>query len=124
MDLGARIGWGIIIYSIPFLVNQGMYLFGFQATPQYFLYLLVLALVCIWAGSQLKFRQWTDILPYSIGWALITIAFDALYVVPSAGWGWYESWPTWLLYLIIVIVPLLSVHLKRKAPAPSGAWES
>jgi hypothetical protein len=125
MDLGARIGWGIVIYAVTYLAAGGTGIYGWpQGIEGYLSSLLVLILVALWGGFQLKFRGWKDILPYSIGWALIAVAFDALYVVPFQGWGWYGEWMPWIKYALIVLAPLLSVYLKKRAPAPGGAWES
>jgi hypothetical protein len=124
MDLGARIGWGIVIYAVVFLVWTGTGIYGFtQGVEPYIAELLALIIVCLWAGSELKFRTWKDIFPYSFGWAVIAVALDALYVVPLQGWGWYEQWATWISYALIALLPLLSVYLRKKTSS-HGPWES
>lgn len=125
MGLGARIGWGIVIYSVVFLAWAGMGIYGLtQGAAPYFLEFVVLIVVCLWAGSELKFRNWGDILPYSVGWACIVAALDALYVVPLQGWGWYEQWTPWATYLLVIVVPLLSTRLRKRSGAAHGIWES
>ncbi|MDR3571413.1 MAG: hypothetical protein P4L81_04420 [Candidatus Pacebacteria bacterium] len=125
MDLGRRIGWGVAIYAIVFLVWAGNSIYGWMNNfGAYLFYFLVLLIACLWAGSQLKFRNWKDMLPYSIGWAVIAAALDGIYVVPLQGWGWYQQWQAWSLYVLIVLLPLLSSHLRKSAAAPSGPWES
>ena len=125
MDLGARIGWGIVIYAVAFLAWAGVNIYGFtQGSDAYLAELLALVIVCLWAGSELKFRSWKDIFPYSFGWALIFAALDALFVVPMQGWGWYGHWTTWILYAAVVLLPLLSIYLRTKAPASHRSWES
>lgn len=124
MDLGSRIGWGIVIYAVVFLASAGMTLYGWTSgVAPYLVELLVLAAVCVWAGSELKFRSWKDILPYSIGWAIIAVALDALYAVPLQGWDWFGQWTTWASYLLVALLPLLASFLKRNL-TPHGVWES
>lgn len=125
MDLAARIGWGIVIYAVAFLAWSGMGIYGWtQGALPYLVELLVLLLVCTWAGSALKFNNWVDILPYSIGWAVIAAALDSLYVVPFQNWGWYQEWSPWIFYLLIVFLPLLAVLLRKNALPRHRPWES
>lgn len=125
MDLGARIGWGIVIYAIVFLVWAGTGIYGWtQGGATYAAQLIALTVVCTWAGSQLKFRQWKDIVPYSIGWAIIFVALDSIFVVPLQGWGWYGEWWAWTTYVLVAVLPLLAPRLRRKTPTPHGPWES
>lgn len=125
MDLGARIGWGIVIYAVVFLSWAGMGIYGqTQWAELYLVELLALLVVCLWAGSELKFRSWQDIAPYSIGWAIIFAALDSLFVVPLQGWGWYGQWTTWIVYALVVLVPLLSIRLRKKIATAHGPWET
>lgn len=124
MGLGDRIGWGIVIYAMVFLTWAGVSVYGWTSGigPR-IAEVAMLIFVCLWAGSQLKFRTWVDILPYSFGWAAIAAALDALLVVPLTGWGWYEMWPTWVGYALVVILPLFAPML-RMQKVPHGVWES
>lgn len=125
MDLDARIGWGIVIYAVAFLIWSGMGIYGItQGVLPYFIELIVLAIVCASAGSALKFKSWADILPYSIGWAVIAAALDSLYVVPFQTWGWYQELSPWIFYLLIVYLPLLSVFFRRNSVPQHRPWES
>lgn len=125
MDLRARVGWGIVIYAVAFLAWAGMGIYGWaEGTLSYFLELVVLAAVCIWAGYELKFQAWKDILPYSIGWALIAAAFSALFTAPLEGWSWYGQWSTWALYLLITLLPLFSIFFREQPAASERIWES
>lgn len=124
MDLGARIGWGVIIYAIVFLMTSGMSLYGWYGFFPSLAGLFVLLVVCVWAGLELKFRAWSDILPYSIGWALIAMALDAIFAVPSEGWGLYTQWSAWAGYALVALLPLLAIFLRRKPAAAHGPWES
>jgi len=124
MDLGARIGWGVVIYAVFFLAWSATKLYGWtQGVGPALFELLVLLIVCLWAGSQLKFHTWTDIVPYSIGWAVIAVALDGIYAVPIFGWGWYGQWESWIGYALIILFPLL-VSFFRRSPSAHGAWES
>ena len=125
MDLGARIGWGIVIYAIAFLTWSGMAIYGWTHGPwPYLAELVILAIVCSWAGLQLKFKAWPDILSYSIGWAVIAAALDSLYVVPVQTWSWYQELSPWIFYLLIIFLPLLSVLLRRSSVPGHRPWES
>ena len=125
MDLDARIGWGIVIYAVAYLAWSGMSIYGWtQGALPYLVELLILAVVCAWAGSALKFRTWADILPYSIGWAVIAAALDSLYVVPFQSWGWYQELSPWIFYLLIVFLPLLSIFFRNSSTPRHRPWES
>lgn len=125
MDLGARIGWGIVIYAIAFLAWAGLAIYGWtNGVGPDLVELFVLLIVCVWAGSQLKFRAWKDILPYSIGWAVIFAALDSVFIVPLQSWTWFAGWMAWLTYLLVALLPLFSVYLRKKVTALHGPWES
>lgn len=124
MDLGERIGWGIVIYAIVFLASSGMALYGLSGLPAVALGILALLVVCVWAGYSLRFHSWTDILPYSIGWAAIAIGLDAIFAVPQYGWDLYSQWTAWASYLLVALLPLLAVFLKKTAATPRGSWET
>lgn len=124
MQLGTRVGWGVVIYAILFLVTSTMAVYGWSGLVPSLAGLLVLLIVCVWAGWQLKFHAWTDILSYSIGWAIIALALDAVVAVPDQGWGLYSEWTAWAGYLLIVLLPLLSVPLRRRVANVHGPWES
>ncbi|HTR19090.1 MAG TPA: hypothetical protein VMH91_03915 [Candidatus Paceibacterota bacterium] len=124
MKLGALLGWGVVIYAILSLVWSGMTEYGWTDGVLPFLgEVVTLLVVCMWAGSALKFRSWKDVLPYSIGWALIAAALDAVFIVPLNGLAVFTDVSTWGGYLLIALVPLLSTTLLRHY-APHGAWES
>jgi hypothetical protein len=125
MDLGARIGWGIVIYAIAFLAWAGMAIYGWtNGIGPDLVEFVVLLVVCIWAGSQLRSRTWKDILPYSIGWAVIFAALDSVFIVPLQSWAWFGGWMTWLTYLLVALFPLLCVYLRNRSSVPHGPWES
>ena len=124
MELGDRIGWGVVIYAVVFLMGAALHVYDVISLPMVLLCeLAALVVVCIWAGTQLKFPLWKDILPYSIGWAIICIALDAIFQVPLEGWGFYAQWTSWIVYALVALLPLLSTFLRRK-PAPHGPWET
>lgn len=118
------LGWGIVIYAIISLVWTGLMEYGWtDGFLPLIAEIVTLFVVCLCAGSSLKFRTWKDILPYSIGWALIAAALDAVFVVPVSGWGFFADWNVWGGYALIAIIPLFSTMLLRRY-APHGVWES
>jgi hypothetical protein len=124
MRLSSLLGWGITIYAILSLVWSGMIEYGWtQGALPFLAQLAALLIVCVYAGSALKFRTWKDILPYSIGWALITAVLDAIFATPVSGWGFFADWSVWGGYALIALIPLLATMLLRRY-APHGAWET
>lgn len=109
MKFGTLLGWGVVIYAVVALVSTGTLIYGyagslFASAAQ----LLVLVATAWVAGRSLRHSSWKDVLPYSVGWALIAAVLDALYVVPITGWGLYTAWQQWVGYGLIVVVPLIA----------------
>ena len=113
MKYGSLIGWGIVIYSIIFLVWYGLLLHGITGTFARVLLLLTLIVVATIAGRSLRFNSPKDILPYSLCWMIIVALLDAAYSVPSAGWQLYGDWNVWVGYALVVVVPLLAPYTRR-----------
>jgi hypothetical protein len=111
---GKLLGWGIVIYAIMALAWSGLVIYGFAGTlAARLLELLVLAVVATIAGRSLPFHSWTDILPYSIFWAIEAVFLDAILNVPYAGWGMYADWNVWLGYALVAAIPLLAPRTRR-----------
>ena len=124
MRLGALLGWGIVIYAVVSLALSIMGAYGWtQGALSQGIAILVLLIVCVVAGTRLKFHTWKDILPYSIGWALVAAAFDAVFAAASGNWGMFLQWSTWINYVLVALFPLCAVFFVREH-APSGAWET
>jgi hypothetical protein len=124
MRFGSLFGWGIVIYAVVSLAWSGLVLHGLTAgiAPR-IIECMVLLIVCLIAGNALKFRSWKDILPYSIGWAIVAALLDIIYGVPFSGWSLYSEWSVWAGYALVVVLPLFA-PLTRVHAEPSGAWES
>lgn len=115
---GKLAGWGIAIYAVMYFIWSMFVLHGFAAgiLPRIVL-LVALVVVAGIAGRSLRLGKWEDILPYTFGWTLIAIVFDALTVVPAAGWGIYTDWNIWVGYALLLFVPLLAPLTSRR-PEP------
>jgi len=123
MKVGALFGWGIVIYALLSLVWSGMNVYGWvEGALPLVAEIITLVIVCMWAGSSLKFQTWKDILPYSIGWALIAALLDAIFIVPIAGWNYFSDVSVWGGYFLIALIPLFSTFLLRRY-VPHGVWE-
>ncbi len=114
MKYGALLGWGIVIYAIMSLLWSGLVIYGIAATPaSLFIRLCALILLATIAGRSLRFHLWKDILPYSIFWAIMMAALDAVYTVPFSGWAMYQDWYLWVGYGLVAAVPLLAPLLHQ-----------
>jgi hypothetical protein len=124
MRFGVLFGWGITIYAIFFLVWSALNVYGVsQGAAADVIEILTLLAVCVIAGSSLKFRTWKDILPYSIGWAIIAALLDAFFAAPSGNWSLFTGWSPWIAYGLVALLPLLAVFfIKRETHR--GAWET
>jgi hypothetical protein len=124
MRLGALFGWGIVIFAVSALANDIMVAYGLVQDPYNPLVnILILFMLCIIAASSLKDRKWSDILPYSIGWALVSLAISALFIAPSGNWNELSGMNAWALYACIVIFPLFAVFFRNHA-RHAGFWET
>jgi len=118
VNYGKLLGWGIVIYAIIALAWSGLALYGLSGTlAARLLELVVLIVVATLAGRSLRLHSWTDILPYSLFWAVEAAVLDIVYNVPSAGWGMYSDWNLWLGYALVVIVPLLAPKTRMTTEA-------
>lgn len=109
MKFGALLGWGIVIYAVMSLLWSGLVIYGVSSgLLSLFFRVCVLILVTSIAGHSLHFYSWKDILPYSIFWAIMMGALDAVYTVPFSGWSIYGDWYLWVGYGLVALVPLLT----------------
>lgn len=119
MKFGALFGWGVVIYAVMFLVWSGFVTYGFiDGLAPKITSLIVLIGVTIIAGQSLRFTSWSDILPYSISWAVIMILLDGVFSVPYSGFSLYLDPNVWFGYAIVVIAPLFSSHLRLDRHSP------
>lgn len=121
MKYNLLFGWGIIIYAIMFLVWSGFVTYGFieGLTPK-IATLLVLIGVTALAGQSLRYRSWTDILPYSLGWVVIMAILDGIFSVPYSGFSLYLDPNIWFGYAVVAIVPLISPYLRLNRTSGSS----
>lgn len=109
MKYGLLFGWGIVIYSILFLLWSVFIAYGFvEGAFPILIALFTLIVLAIIAGRSLHLSSWVDILPYSFSWALIIAFFDVILTVPFSGWQIFSEWNVWAGYLLVAIVPLVS----------------
>ena len=109
MRYAVMLGWGIVIYAVMFLLWTSLVTYELSTGPLSAIIRIVgLIAVTAIAGRALRMHSWADILPYSIGWAIMVGTFDALLVVPFSGWQIYSDWNVLFGYALVVIVPLFS----------------
>jgi len=122
--LKGAIGWGIVIYAVMYLVWSGLVIYGLSlGILSLVLRIFTLAVITTIAGRSLRLASWKDIIPYSVGWAIVAIILDLVFLVPFSGLALYASWSVWVGYALVAIIPLLtSIWRRRAAPAPSRAF--
>jgi hypothetical protein len=124
MRLGVLFGWGIVIYAVFFLAWSAINAYAVpQGAASDIMEIFILLVVCVLAGSSLRFRTWKDILPYSVGWAVIAAALDAFFAVPGGNWSLFSEPVTWIAYGLVAVLPLLAVFFV-KHDAHGRAWET
>jgi hypothetical protein len=112
------LGWGVVIYAVMYLLWSGLVIYGFAAGySSLVLRLIALAAVTIIAGRSLHLSNRMDLIPYAIGWAIVAIALDTIFLVPFSGWVLFASWSVWVGYALIAVLPTVFVFLNvRKHP--------
>lgn len=109
MDYGQLVGRGIVIYAMVFLVWNGLLTYGIvDGYLPIILNLIALIVITLGAGRALRLPRWPDILPYSIGWAVIVAILDGVFAVPFSGWQIYIDWHVLLGYALVIVVPLFA----------------
>jgi hypothetical protein len=102
------IALGIAIYAVMYLVWSGLVIYGLSAGyASLALRLAVLFGLTSIAAQSLHYSRWNDLLPHTIGWAVVAIVLDAIFLVPFSGWELYSSWSVWVGYMLIVLFPLI-----------------
>ncbi len=115
------LGWGIAIYAIMYLVWSGLVIYGFDAgIPSLIVRLGVLAMVTSIAARSLRVISWADLLPYTIGWALVAILCDIVFLIPFSGWSLFAGWSVWVGYFLVAIIPLLTSMIKLPNRRPTS----
>ena len=109
MRYGELLGWGIVIYAVVFLAWTGFLTYGIVEgyLPIVFNFAVLVGVTFV-AGKAVRLPRWSDILPYSVGWALIVWLFDVVLSVPFAGWQMFYDWHVWAGYALVVAVPLFA----------------
>ena len=107
------LSWGIVIYAIMSLVWTGIVTYGLAGTlPSRLVVFGALIAVTLVAGRSLRMHSWVDVLPYSIGWVGMMIAFDSIFTAPLSGFQSFADPNLWLGYLIVGAVPLLAPYTR------------
>jgi len=97
------------MYAVMFLLWSAFTRLDFTAGPAPTLIsLAILIVIAILAGRLLHYSSWKDILPYSLGWAIIVAVLDALLTVPFTGWQIFLQPSVLIGYALIILVPLLA----------------
>lgn len=110
----ALFGWGIVIYAVLYLVWSGLVIHGLSG--MFFSRIVVIvSLITLASIATKSLRLFTerDVLPYAIGWVVIAGVMDAIFAVPSAGWGMYSDWNLWVGYMLLFVVPLVVTAVTR-----------
>ena len=111
MKYTSLLGWGIVIYAVMFLTWTAFIAYGFtQGLLPRIIAFLILVAAAVVAGRSLHFTSWRDVLPYSIGWAIIIAILEALIAVPSTGWQVFADPVAWLGYALVILAPLLALE--------------
>ncbi|HVU75438.1 MAG TPA: hypothetical protein VHD38_01195 [Candidatus Paceibacterota bacterium] len=110
----SRLVWGVVIYSMMYLLWSGFLIYGFTGAPSRIIGLVALVILSIIAGRALRLSTWKDVLPYSIAWAVLIGIFDAVFSVPYTGWYLYTDWSLWVGYGLVVVVPLLAPYTRGR----------
>lgn len=120
MKWGPLVGWGIVIYAIGLLTWVGLinWNIGEVAGARELVYLAV-GITALIAARSLRFATRRDILPYSAFWVAEMILLDALYVVPKYGLAVYQDPGAWVVYGIVLLVPLLAPNFRRTYDLPA-----
>lgn len=119
MRWGPLVGWGVVTYAIGALVWLGFNIWKYADVPgSHAAVYLAVALTALVAGRSLRFASWKDIFPYSLAWAIEFVLLDALYNVPLYGWSIYHDPEAWIVYGIVLLVPLLAPSFRRVPEPP------
>lgn len=124
MEFGKLFGWGVVLYALLFLLWSFFAVYGFAnsaaARPIAFLVLLIAAFI---AGRSLHMSSWKDIVPYSLGWALIMAILDAAFSVPLRAWHVFSEPSVWVGVALVILTPLLAAQRLHVADRVSK-WET
>lgn len=114
------LGWGVVVYAVMYLLWSGMAIHSL--TTGYVslaVRLAALVLVTTIAARALRATSRMDVAPYSICWALVAAALDAVIHVPFTGYTLYFEWSVWAGYALVAIVPLLTYWNFKAIPRPA-----
>lgn len=110
-----------MIYALMFLLWSGFVTYGFiEGLLPRAAALAALIVIGILAGDSLRLLSWRDVLPYSVCWALMTAALDAVFSVPLAGWSMFFDWSVWLGYSLVALAPLLAPLVRARFFRPTA----
>lgn len=112
--IAKAVGWGFLIYAVMYLVWSGLVIYGLSlGYVSLIIRLLVLFVITTIAARAMRLSNWRDVLPFSIGWALVAATLDALYLVPFSGWALYSSLSVWIGYALVAVLPIFGLSMRR-----------
>ncbi|HWO07187.1 MAG TPA: hypothetical protein VNM40_01230 [Candidatus Paceibacterota bacterium] len=111
------LGWGVVIYAVMYLLWSGLVIYGLAfGLVALAIRIAVLASVTTIAARSLRATTRMDVAPYSISWAVVAAALDAIVLVPFSGWGLYSEWSVWAGYALVALIPLATFWNPKIAP--------
>jgi len=118
-------GWGAGIYAAMFLLWSIFIKYGFvEGLLPNAISIVVLSVIVALAARSLHFTSWKDLLPYSIGWAVVVFVLDVLITVPFTGWAIFVHPRVIIGYALIIILPLLFFERTPEVPPEIKRFES
>ena len=124
MRIAPILGWGFVIYAVPYLVWTILSTHGMTVgTIPVFIQLCALAFTTLVAGSALRLRAWQDILPYSVSWMLMFVIFAVLTTPLPETAAHQGMLGSWVQYALVALAPLFApmIHFESFS---IGKWES
>jgi hypothetical protein len=110
------IGWGVVVYAIMFLLWSGFVQYGFlEGVTPHIIAMAVLIGTLTLITRVLRPPSVEVILPYAVGWVLVSVFLDVVFSLPYAGWELFADWSVLIGYALIFIVPIVVVSHRTKA---------
>ena len=110
MNYMKLVGFGALIWVVAYIIATAFVAYGMsEGLLVHGVIIVGVALAAFFAGRKVGASSAGEMLKYSFGWVVIGLVLDAALTVPFTGWDIYMSWGVWVGYLVVLLVPLLTV---------------
>jgi len=113
MNLIKFFGFGVIIWDIAFVTEAILNTLAVQNTIVTQIVFIIISIITFLLSENLEIVSEKEIFKYGIVWAITMMGLDFVVSNYSLEYNSFSEYSTWINYLIVVLMPVLSVKANK-----------